>query len=58
MDSEGEEALVHGRAFYFSDDQTALEGEQRRAYSSDGRFLALVCFNQEDNLWQPKRVFV
>lgn len=58
VDSEGEEALVHGRAFSSSDDQTALEGEQRRAYSSDGRFLALVCFNQEDNLWQPKRVFV
>ncbi len=58
VDSEGEEAVLHGRAFSVDVDQLVGEGEQRRAYSSDGRFLALICFNREDNLWQPKRVFV
>lgn len=29
-----------------------------RTYSIDGRFLALLQFDQEKNLWQPKKVFI
>ena len=31
--------------------------EMRRAYSFDGRFLAIVRFNRPDSTWQPDRVF-
>ncbi len=31
--------------------------EMRRAYSIDGRFLAVVRFNRPDSSWQPERVF-
>jgi tRNA pseudouridine55 synthase len=31
--------------------------EQFRAYSSDGRFLALVRFDRSTNTWQPVKVF-
>ena len=31
--------------------------EQFRAYSSDGRFLALVRHDRQGNLWQPVKVF-
>ena len=58
VNAEAEEAVIHGRAFPLAGDQSTVDGEQRRAYSSDGRFLALVCFDRGDNLWQPKRVFV
>lgn len=31
--------------------------EQFRAYSADGRFLALVRFDRSDNAWRPNKVF-
>ena len=35
----------------------AEHAERRRAYSSSGRFLAVVRFNRAQNQWQPERVF-
>ena len=35
----------------------AEHAERRRAYSSAGRFLAIVRFNRAQNQWQPERVF-
>ena len=31
--------------------------EQFRAYGSDGRFVALIRHNRQNNTWQPERVF-
>jgi tRNA pseudouridine55 synthase len=31
--------------------------EERRAYSVDGRFIALVRFNRMESLWAPEKVF-
>ncbi|MEK9659912.1 MAG: tRNA pseudouridine(55) synthase TruB [Chloroflexota bacterium] len=31
--------------------------EERRAYSVDGRFIALVRFNRMESLWHPEKVF-
>jgi tRNA pseudouridine55 synthase len=58
VDAAGEDAVVHGRPLALADDQDAAHGEQRRAYSSDGRFLALLRFNSQNGSWQPEKVFV
>ncbi|MCL0039255.1 tRNA pseudouridine(55) synthase TruB [Dehalococcoidia bacterium] len=58
VDVAGEDALVHGRPLSQRDDEDAASGEQRRAYSSDGRFLALIRFNAETGSWRPEKVFV
>jgi len=53
-----EDSVIHGRSFVVTEDQAGYDGEQRRAYSSEGRFLALVKFDREDGLWKPVKVFV
>jgi tRNA pseudouridine55 synthase len=58
VDAAGEEALVHGRPLPLRDGEEAGSAEERRAYSSDGRFLALVRFNSENGSWQPEKVFL
>ncbi len=57
VDSSEEENIVHGRPVALREGLEANDGELRRAYSVDGRFLALVCFKRESGLWHPKRVF-
>ena len=32
-------------------------GELCRLYSTDGKFLAILCFNGSLNQWEPRRVF-
>ncbi len=58
VDAAGEDAIVHGRPLALLDDQDTAGGEERRAYSSDGRFLALLHFDAETSSWQPAKVFV
>jgi len=58
VDAAGEDAVVHGRPLALADGQDAAHGEQRRAYSSDGRFLALLRFNSQNGSWRPEKVFV
>ncbi len=55
---QAEQYLRHGQSVSLSDPQ--LEAgylEQFRAYSSDGRFLALVRFDRAANAWRPVKVF-
>jgi len=58
VDAAGEDAVVRGRPLALADGQDAAHGEQRRAYSSDGRFLALLRFNSQNGSWRPEKVFV
>lgn len=58
VDAAGEEALAYGRPLALGDGEEAGSGEERRAYSSDGRFVALLRFNSENGSWQPERVFL
>lgn len=58
VNKEEEESISHGRSFVVTQDQAGCAGEQRRAYSHDGRFLALVKLDQTGNLWKPEKVFV
>ena len=53
-----EKGLKNGQAV--SAGRSALDAgylEQFRAYSQDGRFLALVRYERAGNLWQPVKVF-
>ncbi|MFO8100728.1 MAG: tRNA pseudouridine(55) synthase TruB [Dehalococcoidia bacterium] len=57
VDEEGEENIKYGRPVFAVGGHEANDGQPGRAYSGDGRFLALVCFREETGLWHPKRVF-
>lgn len=57
VDSEGEDDVIHGRTISPPEGQNITHGEQRRAYSQDGRFLAIVRFDKDTGLWQPSKVF-
>ncbi|NQT72599.1 MAG: tRNA pseudouridine(55) synthase TruB [Chloroflexi bacterium] len=52
-----EDSVIHGRPFTVAEGHEEYDGEQRRAYSSEGRFLALVKFDREKGLWKPVKVF-
>ncbi len=57
--TEDEEwALGHGQGISGAGwDGAQCEGEQRRAYSRGGVFLAILEYRPDNGLWQPTRVF-
>lgn len=58
LDSAAERHLRNGQSVTLPATPTyAKHLEMRRAYSSDGRFLAIVRFNRPDGSWHPERVF-
>jgi len=57
VDAAGEDDVIHGRTVSPPKDQAIVHGEQRRVYAHDGRFLALVRFDEETGLWHPSKVF-
>ena len=58
VDSAAERHIRDGRSITLPATSTyAKHLEARRAYSTDGRFLAVVRFNRPDSSWQPERVF-
>lgn len=58
VDSAAERHIRDGRSITLPATATyAKHLEARRAYSTDGRFLAIVRFNRPDSSWQPERVF-
>lgn len=58
VDEECEHNIACGRPFMTDSISGILEGEFRRTYSKDGRFLALVRYDESTGMWQPKRVFI
>ncbi|MDD5095068.1 MAG: tRNA pseudouridine(55) synthase TruB [Dehalococcoidia bacterium] len=57
VDEASEADIAHGRPFPWAEGQEKAIGNQCRAYSTSGRFLALVHFDAEKGLWQPDKVF-
>jgi len=58
VDAAAERHLRNGQAVALPAASTyAKHLDARRAYSTDGRFLAIVRFNRPDATWQPERVF-
>lgn len=58
VDAEVENAIAHGRSFVLDNASDGFTGEQRRAYSLGGNFVALLRFNAETRCWQPEKVFL
>lgn len=58
LDSAAERHIRNGQSVTLPATSTyAKHMEPRRAYSPDGRFLAIVRFNRPESSWQPERVF-
>ena len=62
VDEHHERAIVHGRSVSLElSDQPGESredwGNQCRAYSLDGRFLAVLRWKEEEALWHPAKVF-
>jgi tRNA pseudouridine55 synthase len=55
---EGEEAAIKtgSQVKYREDDDN--EGKHRRAYSQDGRFLAILIHDKDKGGWRPKKVLI
>ena len=54
LNTEQERTIKNGRPLSLS---SLSSGQHCRAYSLDGRFLALLRFLPEGGVWQPKKVF-
>jgi tRNA pseudouridine55 synthase len=56
VDEDGERAIINGRPL-----PLATEGDVSarfcRAYSGDGRFIALLRYDEERGYWKPEKVF-
>ena len=56
---EQERIIKNGGGVVMDNSPAAVNNERRcRAYSQDGRFLAVLYFNAESGQWQPEKVFV
>jgi tRNA pseudouridine55 synthase len=59
VDAAGEEAIKTGNPPVLdANNILPTEKSYSRAYSLDGRFLAILHFNTEENIWRPRKVFV
>jgi tRNA pseudouridine55 synthase len=59
VDEEGEAALKTGSPLKREADAgDDTRGKYRRAYSNDGRFLAILTRDKDSGLWRPKKVFI
>lgn len=56
---EQERIIKNGGYLVMENNQVDFDSEKRcRAYSQNGSFLAVLCFNPEKGRWQPEKVFV
>jgi tRNA pseudouridine55 synthase len=58
LDEESEGLVKNGRSISLGLDTRSTYPEERcRAYSADGRFLAILRLQKEDGLWHPDKFF-
>jgi tRNA pseudouridine55 synthase len=57
VDETGEAAIKTGSPLSQTDTYS-VEGKYCRAYSNDGRFLAILTRDKDTGVWRPKKVFV
>ncbi len=53
---DDERAIVNGRPLELGQEKGS-SGALCRAYSSDGRFVAILCYDEARGCWQPRKVF-
>jgi tRNA pseudouridine55 synthase len=59
VDEDGEAAIKTGRPIKQREDaDDDNQGKYRRAYSRDGRFLAILIRDKDSGRWRPKKVFI
>ena len=56
VSEEDEKAIMNGRPLA-SGIEKGTTAKLRRAYSSDGRFIAILSYNDEAGYWKPEKVF-
>ena len=56
LDHDQEMAVINGRGFAAPEEVGGSPG-MGRAYSRDGRFVAVVCYDEETGSWRPRKVF-
>jgi tRNA pseudouridine55 synthase len=57
VDGDDERAIANGRPPAVAP-EGRLHGQRCRAYSHDKRFLALLRYDEQNDRWQPEKVFV
>lgn len=58
LSKESEETISKGQSISLGlDMRSAYPGDMCRAYSADGRFLAVLCLQEENGLWHPDKFF-
>jgi tRNA pseudouridine55 synthase len=59
LDAQTVERVLHGNAFRYEQQSTIQpETDLARIYDSSGHFLAIATWNNEQQLWHPKKVLV
>jgi tRNA pseudouridine55 synthase len=61
VNDAAEDAIRNGSPLALEQDSQGSDAGSRqycRAYSRDGRFLAVLCFAPEKGTWRPKKVFI
>jgi len=56
VSEEDEKAIMNGRPLASGTEESAT-AKLRRAYSNDGRFIAILSYNDEGGYWKPEKVF-
>ncbi len=57
LDTPTAESVLHGNAFRYRLNLTIATPVLARVYSSNGHFVAIAEWKEEDEMWQPKKVF-
>src|SRR2546427_539780 len=57
LDTPTAEGVLHGNAFRYRLNLTIATPVLARVYSSNGHFVAIAEWKEEDEMWQPKKVF-
>jgi tRNA U55 pseudouridine synthase TruB len=56
VDEESEKAVVNGRLLALTQG-TEVSEKICRAYARDGRFIAILRYEEERGCWKPEKVF-
>lgn len=59
LDEATAAAVLHGNAFrYAASSRDTLADSLARVYDVEGQFLAIASWDAQQELWQPKKVFI
>ena len=59
LDAATVERVLHGNSFHYDQTPPSISSSNlARVYDTDNHFLAIVAWHPDQNLWQPKKVFI